>query len=635
MARRSGSSIRTKIYNKFRGVDFTTDPSLVEDGRSPWAPNMVADEGGMPEKRPGWRVLEEFDDPINGLYSIEYNGVRQLLVHTGTKLYRWYEDGETESVLISNVLNNARSTSAYLNGWLVIFTGSVLVFYNGHDCYTGANIAYKPLVVIGRTPAGGGETYEAVNLLSDYQRIGVLGDGSSVNYYLPYSGAEILNVYEVKVNGVVKTAGTDYVYHPATGTPYAYITFTTAPPAPAAGAEDNVYITFRMRSNYADISKCTSAISWGIGGAADRIVCSGNPGYPNRDWICAYNDPTYWPDLNYAVVGSKETAIIGYRRLGSDLAIIKEENGQDSTVFIRSGSLDENGEPVFSVKPALSGVGAVSRNGFSNINDDQLVLTMNGVYALTTNSLTAERIAQPRSRRIDPMLVKEDLSQAICINFNNWMLIFINNQVYGLDGRQAKAYTARNETDFLYEAFYWTNIPARVVMRTVVSEAERLQNGGFGESLYFGTADGKICKFNTDIQDLTKYSDDGAAIEAVWSTKADDDGDAMIYKTLLKKGNAVTLKPYGRSSAKICFRTDRDAVDWQANYDTIDTFSWEDIDFARFTFISSTGPMEIPFKRKIKNYKRLQILIKNDGLNEGFGVFAITKHYVTGNFAKR
>ncbi len=43
----------------------------------------------------------------------------------------------------------------------------------------------------------------------------------------------------------------------------------------------------------------------------------------------------------------------------------------------------------------------------------------------------------------------------------------------------------------------------------------------------------------------------------------------------------------------------------------------------------------MPFRCKVKNYKRLQILIKNDAVNEGFGVYGIVKHFVTGNFAKK
>ena len=250
----------------------------------------------------------------------------------------------------------------------------------------------------------------------------------------------------------------------------------------------------------------------------------------------------------------------------------------------------------------------------------------NGVYALTTNSLTAERIVQNRSYRVDPKLKAEDLTDAVTASYDGSYLIFAGGHVYGLDGRQPKSYPARNDTAFLYECFYWEGVPARSVMRMM---------DGVAESLWFGTADGRICRFNTDIDGMKRYSDDGAAITALWSTKADDDGDPMVLKTMLKKGNAVTIKPYTRSSVKILFRTDRDAVAWQAAEGTMDIFDWEDIDFARFTFNANDGPAEVPFNRKVKNYKRLQIIVKNDAVNEGFGVFSIVKHFVTGNFAKK
>ena len=109
---------------------------------------------------------------------------------------------------------------------------------------------------------------------------------------------------------------------------------------------------------------------------------------------------------------------------------------------------------------------------------------------------------------------------------------------------------------------------------------------------------------------------------------------------MIKKGNSVTIKPYTRSSAKVCFRTNKDAVDWgavewQAAYGTMDIFDWSDIDFSRFTFNANDAPQEILFNTKVKKYKRLQIIIKNDALNEGFGIFSVTKHFVRGNFAKR
>lgn len=618
MSRRKGVSIRTKKYERFRGVDFTTDPALVDDVRSPWAPNMVADMGGMPEKRPGWRTLRQFSGRINGIFAATFDGVTHLLTHAGTRLYRWYEESATTQLLAEG-LPNERSMAVYMGGTLWLFTGGGLYRYDGAAVKNATEGAYVPLTVIARTPAGGGVSYEAVNLLTGKQKVSFLADGTTV-YTLP--AADLDSVDKVEVNGAAQSSG--WTANLAAGT----VTFATAPSAPAVGAEDNVVITFtKTIAGYADrIGKCRAAVVWGVGGASDRIVATGNPDYPNQDFICGYADGGYWPDTGYAVIGTDETAILGYRRLGEYLAVIKEDNGQDSTVFLRSGSLNDDGEAVFPVKPCLAGAGAVTRFGFGNIGDEQLILTGSGVYALTTNSLTAERIAQNRSFRVDPKLLSEDLSEAVSCSYDGSYLIFVGGRVYGLDGRQPRSYQSRGDISFVYECFYWENVPARSVLR-------RMEGGA--ESLYFGTEDGRVCRFNTDVDGLTRYNDDGAAIEAMWCTKSDDDGDPMVYKTLLKKGNAVTMKPYTRSSAKVLFRTDRDAIAWQAAAGETDIFDWEDIDFARFTFNANDGPAEIPFQRKVKRYKRLQILVKNDAVNEGFGVYAIVKHFAAGNFAKK
>ena len=105
---------------------------------------------------------------------------------------------------------------------------------------------------------------------------------------------------------------------------------------------------------------------------------------------------------------------------------------------------------------------------------------------------------------------------------------------------------------------------------------------------------------------------------------------------MLRRGCCVTIKPYSRSSAAVYFRTDRTSGKEQpAAGDVMDILTWEDLDFERFTFSTDDSPQEIFFNRKVKNYKRLQIVVRNDQLNEGFGIFQITKHYVIGNFARR
>lgn len=621
MARRSGVGINTTIYSNFKGVDFSTDASLVDKYRSPWAVNMIADTGGMPEKRMGWRTVFRLDAPVNGLFYGAIDGVLHYLAHAGNKLYAWKE-GE-EPALKRERVHDGRSSAVNMNGKLWLLTGGEYLVYDGSTVKEVSEIGYIPTTVIGAAPAGGGVTYESVNMMQTKRRNEFIPDGKSTLYQL--DSVDLADdPVTATVRGVNKQEGTDFTVDRAKG----QVNWKTAPAAPLSGQEGEVVITFATKDAYSNadrVKKCTILTAYGVG-TSDRLIVSGNPDYPNLDWTSGYADPSYIPDLGYSVVGTQATAIMGYQRLGEYLAIIKEDNGQDSTVFLRSAGLDDDGEATFPLKQSLAGVGAVSTKGFGTILDEQLFLSRTGVYAITTNALTAERIVQNRSFFVDPRLVREEgLENAAAVSWNGMYLLGVNGHVYLLDGRQDKSYRARSQSEFVYECYYWENIPARCWMN-VKSGAE--------ENLYFGTEDGRVCRFNSDQDTMARYSDDGAAILSCWSTKADDDGDATLLKTMIKKGNSVTIKPYSRSSARVCFRTEQDPVEWQAAYDTMDIFDWSDIDFSRFTFAANDAPQEILFNTKVKKYKRLQIIVKNDAVNEGFGLFGITKHFVIGNFAK-
>ncbi len=612
------SQIKTTAYGNFKGVDFSTDPSLVEPYRSPWAVNMMADTGGMPEKRPGWRTLHTLEGPVNGLWYLVVKGKPHFVCHGGTKLYHW--TGEESPAVLREGLHNGASAAAVLGEKLWIVTGGDYLCYDGSEAKQVEG--YAPTTIIGRAPTGGGTTFEAVNLVSSRQKNEFIADGTSKVYQL---SADTLDdgPVEATIRGVKKTEGTDYTVDRAKGT----VTFTTAPEKPAAGQEGEVVISFSktVKGYREKIAGCTVLSTYGVG-TNDRLIFSGNQDYPNQDWTSALNDPTYIPDLSYAVVGSSQTAIMGYRRIGEYLAIVKEDNGQDSTVFLRSAGVGADGNVTFPLKQSIAGIGAVSKGGFGNILDEQLFLSRSGVFAITANVITAERIVQNRSFYLDRRLTREPgLEKAVAVSWNGSYLAAVNGHGYLLDGRQNKTYKPKSQGDYVYEGYYWENLPAVCFCNVRAGEEE---------TLLFGTTDGRVCRLNTDREKMDRYNDDGQAIYACWSTRADDDGDVTLLKTMLKKGNSVTIKPYTRSSAQICFRTDQDAVEWQAAYDMLDVFDWEDIDFTRFTFNANDAPREILFNTKVKKYKRLQIIVKNDAVNEGFGVFGITKHFVVGNFAK-
>lgn len=618
MAKRRNVNIRTTIYKSFRGADFSTDPSMVERYRSPLCTNIIADSGGMPEKRWGWRVLHRLEGEINGLFAGTFDGRIRRLVHAGSRLYSWDEQ-EQEPVLLLDGLAGHKSRGTYLKGKLWILDGQSLISYDGEKAVrVTEGECYVPTVLITRMPTGGGEVLEEVNLLTPRRRESFQTDGQAQSFRL---SATIDEGSVVRV-WVWDQETTDFSWEGDT------VTLETAPAAPEAGSPDGLVVEYSHTvEGYAErINRCTLITSFGLSGD-DRLVLSGNADFPNLDWISGYNEPTYFPDRGYAVLGSEDTAIMGYARVGSYQAIVKSDNGQESTVYLRSGTLNDKGRVVFSTQAAMSGVGALSCGSFASLLDDPLFLSATGIHAISVSDMTGSRVTQNRSHFLNPRLTREEkLAQAEAVVWRGLYLLATHaGHVYVLDGRQKKSYRSAAMADFIYEAYYWENVPARIWLKLEAGE---------DEWLYFGTEDGRICKINSDIVS-GRYRDDGQAIDAVWATRYDDDGTPSCYKTLLKKGCCVTLKPLSRSSGTVYFRTDRSGVEQPVARDTMDIFDWEDIDFSRFTFNSDDAPQEIFFQKKIKNYKRLQIIIRNSENDEGFGVYQITKHFVVGNFAKK
>ena len=188
-----------------------------------------------------------------------------------------------------------------------------------------------------------------------------------------------------------------------------------------------------------------------------------------------------------------------------------------------------------------------------------------------------------------------------------------------------KSYSGNKTGTFEYEWYYWTNIPATSF-------------GIVGGELLFGTEDGHLCRFNNDMVtsrgELSSraYSDDGAAICARWATPLSDDGDFMRLKTMVKSGSGVFLKTYNRSGVSVCIRTDSGA-EKTIKEQSAGVFNFEDIDFSDFTF--NTSPYTVvPFNTRIKKYKAIQVICRNNKVNQAFGIGGIVRKFFYGKTNK-
>lgn len=613
-------------YDNFRGADFSVDPSLVAKNRSPMPLNMIPDNGGNPVKRPGWRVLATLDAPINGIYKGEIAGLSSFIVHAGTKLYKVNEYVNPVTFTeVATGLTNAKSTGFFSAidsiVKLFIFTGGEYICFDGATSTDVTTFAKIPTTIISRAPTGGGVALEGLNLIQPKHTESFLGTANTTAYQLATSGLDAALVTARVRNASGgwddKVETTHFTVNRTTG----LVTWVTAPGAPLIVGQDNVEITpSKTITGYADkIKKCTIFSRYGLGGAT-RIFASGNPDRKSYDWYSGVNDPTYFADLNYSIAGSEDTAIMGYCSIGEYQGIIKEENQQEATIYLRYGELDTSGKTVFKLKQGIAGVGAISKKCFVNLKDDPLFLSRTGVYGITGTTIVNERTVENRSFFVDKKLTAEsNLENAIACEWNGYCVINVNGRCYLLDSRH-KAAISQVSTQFVYESYYWENVPA-VCM---------LSNGG---ELFFGTSDGKLCKFNTDIAGELAYNDNGTAIVCQWATPNDNDNATQIFKTMLKKGCLVTLSPYNRSSGKVYFVKDGDPETFVIGQN-MDIFDWETFDFERPTFNSSNNPQEIFFNKKSKKYKRMQIIVRNEALNEPFGIHEIVKTYTYGNYSK-
>ena len=624
-----GAEIRTTIYKGFVGVDYSQPPSEVDKSRSPDAQNMYLSPSGVLSKRPGWSTVAQltgiYGQPVayttRGLFRGMVGGDEHILVQFNSSIYRFDPDSKGLTLLRSGLPHGTGpSTSINLCGKLWILSGGAYLVWDGEELQNVSDIAYIPTTLIGCYPSGGGEFYEAVNMLTAKRKNTFISDGESKEYKL--ESAPLSSVDEVIVDGETKILTTDYTVNLARGT----VTFVAAPPAPAAGQAATVEITFSPRGSDSAriINGCTIMTSYGVG-SRDRIVVSGSTQYPNRDWISGLNDPSYIPDTGYSSIGSEATAIVGYASIGAELAIIKEDNGQDATVYLRSAGLSDEGEAIFPVRQGVSGVGAIARGVVGLINDEPVYLSNEGLMGLTSNIITAERMVANRSYRIDGKLRAEPrLDLAVACSWEGYYLIAVNNHCYVIDGRK-KTYWPRGNGDYVYECFYWDNIPASCWL---------LRRTESGEELWFGTGDGRICKLNTGLPDAECYVDDGAAIDAWWTTPYDDDGDGLRLKMMPRIGSGVTLDTGARRSAEILFRTDRDATAKLIRSGIMDLLDFDDIDFARWSFSGIDAEDDLLFRRKVREYQRLQIRVRNAIPGEGLDIISITKRYAAGSFVK-
>lgn len=89
-------TVYNRYFGDFRGVDFSSDHTQVNDARLSYLVNMYRDyrsgQGKALETIPGFRrrVNLPYHDTVHGIHSMEFDGAVHVLIHAGKRLYRWH-----------------------------------------------------------------------------------------------------------------------------------------------------------------------------------------------------------------------------------------------------------------------------------------------------------------------------------------------------------------------------------------------------------------------------------------------------------------------------------------------------------------------------------------------------------------
>ena len=707
---------QTKIYSRFRGVDFSTDATNIDDSRASDMLNMIADEAGFPSKRVGWRILSKLaGGKMNGLHYLPMlQGYGVIFAHVGKRLYaiptirrlrnvlpsqthgdeeysesfrptaahvEWIrqfingtasvaeswqisnadedDDGsvtENDLALVAQAMSltndmegaatetgvemaNAPSTSFECGGNLYLLDGvhyyvitrskstkNGVTYYNQYSIdpvtgkipTTGTNGYYKYEEIDdgqgGTTTDEGTWTdctpYEEANYLSTQQINTMAGDANHREFWLTTKAAAIDKV-EI-LNGETWTVTTAYTS--AIDGKRTKITFNSAPAQHDDGAGfDNIRVTFTPAKTLdaSRIKHCTIATRYGFFND-NRIFVSGNPDYPNMDFMSDVDDPTYFPENGFTKIGSEYTRIKGYLHYGDILAIVKEHDAFEPEIYIRSAEEQADETILYPVQQGIKGVGSASVRSFASLRDDPLFYSKNGVYAVSGTDASQQRTVQNRSVYVDARMKNERGEPVAVVWDDKYLLCFpASGHVYVADAAQT-AYSSG--IGYVYEWYYWTNIFASVFLE-------------LDGNLYFGTNDGRLCKFNNDMDTLTRFADGlekidgewtgGDPIHALWKTKQDALSSLAMKKSLSRKGCAVMVKPYDRSS--VFCTAEGDGILVNATVDLAD---------------NELTTTVFHFEKSLKRFNTLRMTFENNVLYEGFGIYGIQLRYVPDRYVR-
>ena len=657
----------------FAGIDLSSAPADVDKRRSPDAPNMIADALGNPVKRPGFSVIQNYDERINGCFAFG----NERVIHAGDSLYFKGEkiwEGMADEISSAQIVKDK----------LYIFDGFEALVFDGNDVHPLGDEAYVPTVLISKNAdyaeketviKGNGESKEFLLEHEPKEIISLTVGGEEAEYTLSENKV-VFNEAPEKDSEIIIKAGFEQEPGGATKEEFNLISrrwkesflcdtgtekdftlsqknlseeevkvllmdekgewqekrenedfsvdrengkisfYEAVNKTPVTGTDNVVIEAAKYFEGYENkINLCRRSITYDSGGASTRIFICGNPEEPNRDFWCMANDPSYWPDTYYSEIASGKSEIIGYSIIEGYLAAHIAPAFDGRSIVLRSWELDDSGNAVFPVIKHLQGEEAFAPKSFVYMEKEPLFITKRGVYAITAEDVSGEKYTQNRSFYINKEFCQKDLKNAYCAKWKQFYVISVSGNIYILDTSQRSYQKGEPLSSYQYECYLWTGIDARTLC----------EHDGV---LYFGDNVGNICKFVEG-----KYNDNGAPINAYW-TIPDFFGD-NFWKNKTIRTVAIQAAALPRNEIRLEYREGgfwKVLKEWKGE---ISYFSWENFSWSDFTWSGNTTPRTISLKTKIKKFDKTAFKIVCDHNDRAFGLYGFALEFTeSGRYKK-
>lgn len=484
----------TRIYNNFRGVDFTDKNVVLQ--RSPDALNMWKNYrklGKSIQTRPAMELFKQMDNSVYGLFFYTINTVEHMIIHCGVSLYDYNMSTKEIKTIKSKGMNPRRSESFIFNNIFYIKDGINYLEYDGETCKEVEG--YIPTTTNSRAPLGGGTMLEDYNMLTGYRKNSFCADGENKEYHLDSREIEAGKT-KAWINGVETT---DFTVDTTNG----IVTFNVIPEKPLTDGQDNVVIQFckTISGDREKILKCNLLCVFD-----NRVFFGGNQDYPNTIFHTSLNNPRYVSSTDYYNEGLDMSPVRSMVVGNNALWVFKEPSQANTSIYYHNPATYEDGKAYPSIHSSIS-TGCVAKA--INFNDDIVFFSDRGMEGIN-GDVTTEQVVAHRSTLIDSKLLEEPNYKALILQeWEGYLLVIIDNKVYLADSRAMYTNSTHNE----YEWFYW-ELEKNITFATVKDNI-----------LYLCSNDG--------IYTLTKK--DGK-IDSYWTTCLDDFGSPSMQKTTNKRG---------------------------------------------------------------------------------------------------